>query len=125
MVGYLLLTFFVALAFFLQDQDRQQRRKDLAVSFALQCNRVNELTNNQAADIYQSWVDLDKNAKLLQIEVTQELREAILKNDNDHLARLKYYDCSVSPYTKQRFVTYQPILADKPIPKVPPRLRAP
>lgn len=121
-VGYVLLAFFVGLTFYLQDRDRQQSRTDLRSAFALQCERVNELSNNQAADIYQSWVDLEKNAKLLGIDLTPELRAEVLKNDNAHLVKLRYYDCTISPFEEQVFRSYQPILVDKPIPKVPPTL---
>ncbi len=121
-LGYILLALFVGLAFYLQGQDRAQRRQELASAFKLQCERTNELSNNQAADIYQNWVDLEKNAKLLKIEVTPELRQEVLVTSNRDLKQLKYYDCTISPYKDQVFRSYQPILADKPLPKIPPRL---
>lgn len=121
-VAYLLLAGLVAFGFWSSNKDREQRRVDLAHAFALQCERSNELSSNQAADIYEGWVNLEKNAKLLNIELTPELRQEVLSDSNAHLKKLKYYDCSVSPFEKQRFVTFQPILADKPVPKVPPKL---
>lgn len=122
LLGYIVLALVVALGFYLGERDRQQRRAELTTAFALQCERSNELSSNQAADIYEGWVNLEKNAKLLNIELTPELRQEVLSDSNAHLKKLKYYDCSVSPFEKQRFVTFQPILADKPVPKVPPKL---
>jgi len=119
--GYLILTAAVALSFYLYDQDRQQRRKDITTAISISCGRLNLISDQNAADIYQNYADLKRNAKLLGVNLTPELKHQVLVDANHSLKNLRYYDCSVPPDQPQRFTNYKLISLGKPIPTVPNR----
>jgi len=121
LLGYLILAGAVAFTFWLYDHDRQQRRKDIAASIAINCNRLNLISDQQAADIYDSWNNLPKNAKLLGIKLTPELRAQVLIDANKSLKNLRFYECSVPPNQPQRYSNYKSIVQGKKTPTVPNR----
>ncbi len=121
LVGYLVLAGAVAFTFWLYDHDRKQRRKEIVASIAVNCTRLNHISDNQAAGIYDSWNNLPRNAKLLGIKLTPQLKAQVRHDDNETLKDLRFYDCTIPPNLPQKYTSYRLIRPGQATPTVPDR----
>jgi len=120
-IAYSILAVTVAFSFYLYDQDRKHRRGDILQAISINCNRLNQISDQNAADIYEGWNNLERNAKLLDVPLTPELKHQVLVDSNHNLKNLKFYDCSIPPDQPQKFLPYKKISLGKPTPTVPDR----
>jgi hypothetical protein len=75
------------------ERQRMERVQVLNLINTRQCQEIETLKDFRREEANESYDNLDRNARLLGIKLTQEARDQALKNRNNILARFKEGTC--------------------------------
>lgn len=97
---------------------RAKARQSVREAITLSCQRVNELSNQRAQEIYDNYRNLERNLIEVGLKLTPHLRALAITTANDKLTRLSLYDCRVFPPEEPRRIQYELIREGEPIPNI-------
>ena len=100
------------------DQSRDEARRNAREAIITNCERINQATDRDAQLLYDNHRNLARDAKLLGIELTEELKDTQRDSINARLKTLIKLDCTVLPPNEPVVIPYEPIVEGEPIPNV-------